>query len=319
MSESPLEPDTGAPEESVAARAAAIRQEIAAEREKQNSPTKNLALFLITGIVFVAVMGSDLDLGAVLLFLGVLLFHELGHALAMVAFGYRNVSMFFIPFLGALMTGRKDDAPAWQEALVSLAGPLPGLLVGIALLPVALLRQEGLLAELSGYLIILNGFNLLPFLPLDGGHFAAAVLFQRHRHLETAFAYLGAVGLVAIALLLGWWGIGIFAVFAFVAANFQRKVREVAHRLGEEHGARVADPDDAMLVTMDEAVERELSVEAPATRARVVEQIRQAARRRPPEALATALLFVAYLAPLPLLIVAGIVGIFLGAAAQPAP
>jgi hypothetical protein len=41
------------------------------------------------------------------------------------------------PFLGALATARKDDATLSQKFWISLAGPLPGLSLGIALLMIA--------------------------------------------------------------------------------------------------------------------------------------------------------------------------------------
>lgn len=37
--------------------------------------------------------------------IGVLLFHELGHYVAMRLFGYRDVRMFFVPFFGAAVSG----------------------------------------------------------------------------------------------------------------------------------------------------------------------------------------------------------------------
>src|SRR5262249_26862794 len=65
--------------------------------------------------------------------IGVLLFHEAGHFLGMRTFGYRDVRMFFIPGFGAAVAGKKEGVPAWQEAIVLLLGPLPGLVLGSAL------------------------------------------------------------------------------------------------------------------------------------------------------------------------------------------
>jgi len=43
------------------------------------------------------------------------------------------VRMFFIPLMGAAVSGQNYTAPAWKKVLVALAGPLPGIIVGIAL------------------------------------------------------------------------------------------------------------------------------------------------------------------------------------------
>lgn len=47
--------------------------------------------------------------------IGVLLFHEGGHLLAMKLFGYQDASVLFLPFLGAVATARKDDATLTQK------------------------------------------------------------------------------------------------------------------------------------------------------------------------------------------------------------
>jgi Zn-dependent protease len=101
---------------------------------------------------------------------GVLLFHELGHYLGMRIFGCRNVRMFFIPGFGAAVSGQKTGAKSYQEAIVTLLGPLPGLCLAIALFAMACLPMFGreLRSELfqaSTLLGLINGFNLLPILP----------------------------------------------------------------------------------------------------------------------------------------------------------
>jgi hypothetical protein len=38
--------------------------------------------------------------------------HELGHYVAMILVGYRDVSMLFVPVVGAATTGTREDAEA---------------------------------------------------------------------------------------------------------------------------------------------------------------------------------------------------------------
>jgi membrane-associated protease RseP (regulator of RpoE activity) len=47
--------------------------------------------------------------------------------------------------------------------------------------------KSTLLAELGLMLLAINGFNLLPMVPLDGGRPFQLLLFSRHRYLELAF------------------------------------------------------------------------------------------------------------------------------------
>ena len=63
----------------------------------------------------------------------ILLFHEFGHYVAMRVFGYQDLRMFFIPLFGAAVSGRHYNVPGWKKAIVSLAGPVPGIGLGVAL------------------------------------------------------------------------------------------------------------------------------------------------------------------------------------------
>ena len=54
------------------------------------------------------------------------------------AFGYRELGVVVLPFLGAVAFGRKDDAGPWQKLVVLLAGPLPGLILAVVCLEIAM-------------------------------------------------------------------------------------------------------------------------------------------------------------------------------------
>lgn len=104
------------------------------------------------------------------LILAAIAFHEAGHALAMRLCGYRDIHIFFVPLLGAMTVARPAVTTVRDRLAVLLAGPLPGLWLAVVLLaldqtygPVRLLRAAALT------LLILNGLNLLPITPLDGG------------------------------------------------------------------------------------------------------------------------------------------------------
>src|SRR5205814_799130 len=114
-------------------------------------------------------------------------FHEAGHFLGMRLFGYRNVRMFFIPFFGAAVSGKKHAAPAWQQGLVLLLGPLPGLLAGVVLVFVLHVHLRSWIGDFALCLIIVNGLNLVPLVPLDGGRLIDLLLFSRRAVLSAGF------------------------------------------------------------------------------------------------------------------------------------
>ncbi len=50
------------------------------------------------------------------------------------ACGYRDMSIFFIPFFGAAIARSAKEMPVWKQAIVLLAGPMPGLFAAAAFL-----------------------------------------------------------------------------------------------------------------------------------------------------------------------------------------
>lgn len=106
----------------------------------------------------------------ILALLGIVLLHELGHFIAMKYFRYKDVKMFFIPFLGAFVSGEPRVASQQQKVITLFAGPLPGILLGFACLALAsFIEQNRIVATLGILLIGLNAVNLVPVKPLDGG------------------------------------------------------------------------------------------------------------------------------------------------------
>lgn len=170
-------------------------------QEKKPKWTSTLWVLIVSIIIFVVAGAAAWDWRFTLWLIPVLLFHEAGHWVAMRLFKYRNMRMFFIPFFGAAVTGQNWNVPGWKKALVSLAGPIPGILLGIIIGTASLILSVPWMNKLALILLVLNGLNLLPFLPLDGGHNLHAILFSRHRWLELGFRLLAIMGLFGIALL----------------------------------------------------------------------------------------------------------------------
>jgi Zn-dependent protease len=168
-------------------------------------PNVTAGLLILTLAASLALWGNLFDWEFAAILAGVLLVHEAGHAIAMRAFGYRDISMFFVPFLGAAVTGTVKEIPAWKQAIVLLAGPVPGLLAALAFF---IYRgfypfetgsfDYGKIAAVAGFV---NLSNLLPLTPLDGGRLIEISVFSRWPGARVAFAFFSAA---AVSLLAAW-------------------------------------------------------------------------------------------------------------------
>jgi Zn-dependent protease len=154
---------------------------------------------------------------------GVLFVHEAGHYLGMRVFGYRDLRMFFIPFFGAAVSGRKHAAPAWQNAIVLILGPLPGIALAGLLYGVftPTLDRLTIVSMAIIFLVLINGLNLLPFAPLDGGRVLNLLVFSRRPLLESSFLLFGAVGLCVVAWAMHSWVLLVVAAIVAIAIPFR--------------------------------------------------------------------------------------------------
>ena len=125
----------------------------------------------------------------------VLLFvHEMGHVLEAKRQGLPVSAPLFIPFLGAMITMREMPQDAWNEAKVAIAGPLVGSLGAAAIWIAGEATDSNHLKALAFLGFLINLFNLLPVVPLDGGRIVAAL----HPALWV-LGFAGLLGLVVIA------------------------------------------------------------------------------------------------------------------------
>ena len=147
--------------------------------------------FLVTGRDINT--GVGVLMGVAIFFVSVLI-HELGHSLAFRRFGWH--SRIVLHWMGGVAIpersfGRNKSLTHYEGIIVSLAGPVAGLLLGIALIVIAYFSvpQNGyyqigplqipsfkdgtlLMAVVQGMILInifLNLLNLVPLYPLDGG------------------------------------------------------------------------------------------------------------------------------------------------------
>ena len=181
------------------------------ERAGQSKSSWKTTFWLLIGslVLFIVARRSGSDSLYLVTIIPVLFIHEMGHWIAMRAFGYRNLKMLFIPFFGAAVTGKHYNVAGWKKAIVSLAGPAPGIVIAASFLLTAVtgVSLPEVWSKALLITLLVNAFNLLPILPLDGGWFLNAVLFCRHPLLETGFKIVAVLTLA---------GLAVFAHFQFL-------------------------------------------------------------------------------------------------------
>jgi Zn-dependent protease len=146
------------------------------------------ASMLVSIGAYALIWGWQFAVGFVLL----LLIHEMGHVIQLRREGVEASAPMFIPFLGAVISAKSlgDDAAA--EARVGLAGPILGSVAALVPLGIWLATGNEFWQALTYVGFLINLFNLLPVLPLDGGRAMAA--------LSPYVWFAGFAGLIALTV-----------------------------------------------------------------------------------------------------------------------
>lgn len=191
--------------------------------------------------------------------LACVLLHELGHALAARRLGVRVHDVVLLPIGGAARLERLPGSGA-QEAAVALAGPLVNLAIAAALAPAlwAWPRHEwfpwmgnydlgSLLASLSVFNALVFAFNLVPIFPLDGGRVLRAAISRwttrlRATRLAVVAARVAALLLLGVAVYVGSFLVGAFALYAFLAAGRELRAVTVQTFLEDTTVGELAEP-----------------------------------------------------------------------------
>lgn len=188
----------------------AVEQDLARYRALiavRSSPLDHLRRILVllgTAGFFIALFGRDQPLQTALTVLVLAALHEAGHWVPMKLFRYKGVPPVFIPFTGAIERGRKLHAPAWQQLVVLLGGPLPGLIAGLAMLAHGYFEPSTPLwmLDAAGMAVALNALHLLPVLPMDGGKVIDLLVFRDLPMLRPFFTVTASLSAFAAALVL---------------------------------------------------------------------------------------------------------------------
>jgi Zn-dependent protease len=215
------------------------------------SKTGKLRFGVLSAIAFLVVGALLWNPVLAVILLGVVAFHEGGHFLAMKAVGYRNLHVFFVPGLGGLATGEKQDASPAQKVFVYLAGPVPGIALataGFIAIPNEISLEYPWLSQLLNVALYLNLINLLPVTPLDGGRVMEVLLFMRWPRLRVVFTAVSAAALIAMGVLFGERGMLVIGVLVGLSLPSQWRYSQLARAVGRKPSEKMDEQSAAQRV-----------------------------------------------------------------------
>ncbi|MBI2932575.1 MAG: site-2 protease family protein [Planctomycetes bacterium] len=108
-------------------------------------------------------------------FVVLILLHELGHAVVIMAKGLRTSPIVFIPFVGAFISIKDQIRDATVEAETAYGGPAAGALASTGCFIIYAASGHAFWLHLAYLGFFMNLFNLLPVSPLDGGRVVTAI------------------------------------------------------------------------------------------------------------------------------------------------
>lgn len=109
-----------------------------------------------------------------LVFIIMLLVHELGHFVTIRNYGLPAKWPMFVPMLGAYTVGGVPESLE-HDAYIALAGPLTGLGAAAACYGFGVETHEAFWYAAAYFGAFINLFNMIPAMPFDGGRIAGAL------------------------------------------------------------------------------------------------------------------------------------------------
>lgn len=160
-----------------------------------------------------------------------LMVHEYGHIRAMKHFGMKTKGIYIIPFLGGLALSDDKINTRWQDVTISIMGPVFGLLLSLVLMLVYWITGNIFFAGLANFNALINLINLLPILPLDGGHILKSIGFSVNGKFGLVALVLGSVIGIFGSYTLGLSFLAFFMLIGTIEIAMEWKLRHQSHLL----------------------------------------------------------------------------------------
>ncbi|MCV6590126.1 MAG: site-2 protease family protein [Marinobacterium sp.] len=191
-----------------------------------------LKLFKSAKVIKVVLAGASIaayswlfSLQFALALIACLVVHEYGHIRAMKYFGMKTKGIYLIPFVGGLALGENKVNTRWQDVVIAIMGPTWGLGVSLLCLLGWWLTGEMIFAGLASLNALLNLFNMLPILPLDGGHVLKSISFSMHSWVGLVVCGIAAAGGVWLSYHFGLALLGFLLLIGSVEIFFEWRYR----------------------------------------------------------------------------------------------
>ncbi len=130
---------------------------------------------VLTGALTFASFAAIFDMSIAIMLVIVVLLHEIGHVVAMRSVGIPVRGIYFIPFFGGVAVGDGFGKSEAVRGFVALMGPAASMLTTGLFVWLSLQAEDPFLSDLALMSAAVNGLNLLPILPLDGGRVLQAL------------------------------------------------------------------------------------------------------------------------------------------------
>jgi Zn-dependent protease len=151
-----------------------------------------IALMAISMLVSLGVYTLAFEFNFAIGFILLLFCHEIGHVIASRVVGLKASNPLFVPFVGAVINLSRAPVNAKMEANVAIGGPAMGTISALVCLLFYFWSDSFLMLILAYTSCLLNLFNLIPCVPLDGAKIAGAI--------SPAIWWLGSVVLGVMSL-----------------------------------------------------------------------------------------------------------------------
>jgi Zn-dependent protease len=156
-----------------------------------------LLLLAFFGLIAYSASGSAqvmvTEIGFILVLFGIVVLHELGHALAAKAYGIETKDITLLPIGGVARLARIPREPV-KELVIAVAGPLVNVVLAAGFFAVSWMVRGaapwGVERVIGGDIVnrlfwinvMLVVFNLIPAFPMDGGRVLRALLAMTMDH-----------------------------------------------------------------------------------------------------------------------------------------
>lgn len=201
-------------------------------KERGGHPAVTVFSMVLFALTFSIIINDYLFIAFLL---GVILIHESGHYLMMKLFGYKKLKMLFIPFMGALVQGKKNVYSQTQSAIVLLAGPVPGIIIGFFMLEYGIIDNIFWMIHLGVLFILLNAVNLLPLDPLDGGQLIKVMFFGNQELIQLIFSFVSSLGIITLGFFVDSWIVMAFGFLLGFRVKGMHKLYNIRKEMKSEN------------------------------------------------------------------------------------